>query len=160
MIPKRLVQHLGIESLQEARQVMVKVKLHRMAVALVGTVAVGVGMLAPWALGQQAKPGTPSPSQPMTTAAPKQTLGKIKHWAVNEFPAPRDRMQFGPGEQIDVWIDPAWDEPNEAVVSWVFALGTAYPVVGTATRLTMDFPREDTQGNFETERRDQAPVGQ
>jgi RNA polymerase sigma factor (sigma-70 family) len=87
---------------------------------------------------------------------PPPILGQIKHRTVAEFPLPRDRLQFGIGEEVDFWVegDPALDD-LAAVVAWhVQGAGTVYPIVGVATILTLDVTDKEGQLTVIPARRD------
>jgi len=84
--------------------------------------------------------------------------GKIKHWAVEELPLPRDRTDFGIGEEVEFWIDPPGAEgPNVLVVWHPEGEGTVYPVVGPRIIATLDLT--DKEGSF-TVKADLHAVGQ
>ena len=91
-------------------------------------------------------------------------LGEIQHQAVALLPLPRDREEFGIGEEVDFWIDVEPDQepavlpaatqrtsllPGDAgEVMWVVDFATAYPIVGTHTRVTLDVRDKDAQSQI------------
>ncbi len=81
-----------------------------------------------------------------TTASPPALRGNIKHWAVSEYPLPRDREQFGGGEEVDFWIEPPDGEgPNAIVGWWVDGSATVYPLVTIKTRVTVEITESDSR---------------
>ena len=78
--------------------------------------------------------------------------GEIKHRAVSDA-LPKDREEFGIGEEIEFWVDQI-DDPN-AMVSWqVLGGGTVYPVLGIATTVKVDLSAGDGPLSIEPARRD------
>jgi len=88
---------------------------------------------------------------------PPPIRGNIKHQAVAEFPLPRDRTEFGIGEEVDFWIEPKDGEGPDAVIAWwVDGTATVYPVLGIRTRVTLDLTDKDSGFIVRAERRDVA----
>jgi RNA polymerase sigma factor (sigma-70 family) len=135
-----------------------------LATALLGLWAGAFGVASPSAEQGQAPAGPPAaanarPEGPEPPGPPP-ILGQIKHRAVAELPLPRDRTTFGIGEEVEYWIekDKGLRDPA-AVVTWrAEGMCTVYPVVGTATIVTVDVAEKG--GTFETEptRRDRGGV--
>ena len=87
---------------------------------------------------------------------PRLRVGDIQHEAVFLVPLPRDRNDFGGGEDVDCWVDVQLEpRPEEALaaadvkallpgaageVVWTVNGGAAYPIVGIRTRVRIDLP--------------------
>src|SRR5262245_60313567 len=80
--------------------------------------------------------------------------GDIKHRPVVDFPG-RSYDHFGVCEEIRYWIDPEDGEGPDAVIAWYAHGATVYPVIGTATLVTLS----DEPGKFwvAAGRRDRVP---
>src|SRR5262245_9414743 len=70
--------------------------------------------------------------------------GQIKFRPVVDFPG-RSYEHFGVCEEIRYWIEPEDGEGPEAVVAWYARGATVYPVIGTATLVTLG----DEPGTFD-----------
>jgi hypothetical protein len=69
--------------------------------------------------------------------------GQIKYRPVDDFPG-RSYDSFGVCEEIRYWLDPEDGEGPDAVIAWYAQGATVYPVIGTATLVTIG----DQPGKF------------
>lgn len=119
---------------------------------LVATVVViGAGVLGRKVWRAEFAPAADRPKKNVAVT-PLPLHGEVKHRAVSDA-IPKDREDFGIGEEIDFWIDRT-DDPA-AVVSWqVLGGGTVYPVVGISTTAKVDLSDKEGQFRVEPTRRD------
>jgi hypothetical protein len=99
--------------------------------------------------GQQAAAPAPLQKEPLQAPVPwlkaPVPAAAIKHWTVAEAPLPRDRKQFGIGEEVDLWVDKhLWKKPKGEVIWHIQGAGTIFPVVGKASRMTVALTDRDS----------------
>lgn len=106
-------------------------------------------------------------------AGNERELGEIRHLAVSEAPLPRDRADFGIGEQVFFWVETpvvdAWNRPDADVakrspgfVVWTASdLSTVLPTVtqtGDRTIVSIGLSGEDRQFDVGVAKLDHRPL--
>jgi RNA polymerase sigma factor (sigma-70 family) len=91
------------------------------------------------------------PRRPVAVPARQEIpAAAIKHWAVAEVPLPRDRNEFGIGEDVDLWVNgKVWKQRGGVIVWHMKGGATVLPVVGTHSRMTVDLSDRDGPLFFE-----------
>ncbi len=127
---------------------MTKLKVG-LVLLIVALLAAGGGLVVYQGAAAVQPDGRPRPQAQRADAPARREVpaAAIKHWAVAEAPLPRDRNQFGIGEEVDLWVDgKLWKQPGGAIVWHIQGGGTVLPLVGVNSRMTVDL--SDREGEL------------